>query len=99
LHPDGSVIVADSETSAIRRLDPASGETTTLVGTGLFDFGFRDGPAADARLQHPLGVRTLPDGSLAIADTYNGAIRRYDFTTNEVSTLARGLREPSDILV
>ncbi len=69
------------------------------MGTGLFDFGFRDGPAADARLQHPLGVRTLPDGSLAIADTYNGAIRRYDFTTNEVSTLARGLREPSDILV
>lgn len=99
LHPDGSVIVADSETSAIRRLDPASGEATTLVGTGLFDFGFRDGPAAEARLQHPLGVRTLPDGSLAIADTYNGAIRRYDFTTNEVSTLARGLREPSDILV
>lgn len=99
LHPDGDVIVADSETSAIRRVDPATGEASTLVGVGLFDFGFRDGPAPEARLQHPLGVRTLPDGSLAIADTYNGAIRRYDFATNEVTTLARGLREPSDILV
>ncbi|WP_453985266.1 NHL domain-containing thioredoxin family protein [Brevibacterium casei] len=99
LQPDGTVIVADSETSAIRRLDPATGEASTLVGVGLFDFGFRDGPAAEARLQHPLGVRTLPDGSLAIADTYNGAIRRFDPVTNEVSTLARGLREPSDILV
>src|SRR5699024_12006902 len=29
----------------------------------------------------------------------NGAIRRFDPTTDEVTTLARGLREPSDILV
>ena len=99
LSPDGDVFIADSETSAIRRLDPNTGAVTTLIGEGLFDFGFRDGPAPEARLQHPLGVRSLPDGSIAIADTYNGAIRRYDFTTNEVSTLARGLREPSDILV
>lgn len=99
LTSDGEVLIADSETSAIRRLDPNTGAVSTLIGEGLFDFGFRDGPAAEARLQHPLGVRSLPDGSIAIADTYNGAIRRYDFTTNEVSTLARGLREPSDIFV
>lgn len=99
LGSDGDVFIADSETSAIRRLDPNTGAVSTLIGEGLFDFGFRDGPAAEARLQHPLGVRSLPDGSIAIADTYNGAIRRYDFTTNEVSTLARGLREPSDIFV
>ena len=99
LTSDGEVLIADSETSAIRRLDPNTGTVSTLIGEGLFDFGFRDGPAAEARLQHPLGVRSLPDGSIAIADTYNGAIRRYDFTTNEVSTLARGLREPSDIFV
>src|SRR5699024_9929547 len=99
LAPDGRVLVADSETSAIRRLDPATGEVATLVGVGLFDFGFRDGPADQARLQHPLGVRNLPDGSIAIADTYNGAIRRFDPATDEVTTLARGLREPSDMLV
>ncbi|MDN6666206.1 MAG: redoxin domain-containing protein [Brevibacterium sp.] len=99
LGPDGDVFIADSETSAIRRLDPSTGAVSTLIGAGLFDFGFRDGPAAEARLQHPLGVRSLPDGSIAIADTYNGAIRRFDVNTNEVSTLARGLREPSDIFV
>jgi hypothetical protein len=99
LGPAGEVFVADSETSAIRRLDPATGEVSSLVGVGLFDFGFRDGPAAEARLQHPLGVRSLPDGSVAIADTYNGAIRRFDPKTEEVTTLARGLREPSDIVL
>ena len=99
LSADGTVWLADSETSALRRLDPRDGTVTTQVGVGLFDFGFQDGPAAEARLQHPLGVAELPDGSVAIADTYNGAIRRYDPATETVSTLARGLEEPSDILV
>ena len=99
LSADGTVWLADSETSALRRLDPRDGTVTTQVGVGLFDFGFQDGPAAEARLQHPLGVAELPDGSVAIADTYNGAIRRYDPQTEEVTTLARGLAEPSDILV
>ena len=99
LSADGTVWLADSETSALRRLDPRDGTVTTQVGVGLFDFGFQDGPAAEARLQHPLGVAELPDGSVAIADTYNGAIRRYDPVTETVSTLARGLEEPSDILV
>ena len=71
----------------------------TAVGTGLFDFGFRDGPADEALMQHPLGVAVLPDGSVAVADTYNGAIRRYDPGVGEVTTLARDLAEPSDLLV
>jgi thiol-disulfide isomerase/thioredoxin/sugar lactone lactonase YvrE len=79
--------------------DEAGHVVGTAVGTGLFDFGFVDGPAEKARLQHPLGVAVLPDGSVAVADTYNGAIRRYDPATDEVSTLARDLAEPSDVLV
>ncbi|QXE35726.1 redoxin domain-containing protein [Streptomyces sp. GMY02] len=67
----------------------------TAVGTGLFDFGHRDGPAGQALLQHPLGVTALPDGSVAVSDTYNHALRRYDPATGEVTTLATDLREPS----
>ncbi|MCU1530536.1 MAG: redoxin protein [Arthrobacter sp.] len=99
---DGNIWVADSETSALRKL--AIGEDGAIsvesaVGKGLFDFGFRDGDASMARLQHPLGVTVLPDGSVAIADTYNGAVRRYDPASGTVSTLARGLSEPSDVIV
>jgi thiol-disulfide isomerase/thioredoxin/streptogramin lyase len=88
----------DSETSALRYLD-AEGNLQTAVGEGLFDFGHVDGPAGKARLQHPLGVTVLPDGTVAISDTYNGAIRRYDPVTNEVTTLARDLAEPSGAVV
>ncbi|GAA0391797.1 redoxin domain-containing protein [Micromonospora gifhornensis] len=87
--------VADSESSAIRYVeDDVMG---TSVGQGLFDFGHVDGPAAQALLQHPLGVCALPDGSVLIADTYNGAVRRYDPATGEVSTVATDLAEPSDL--
>ncbi|WPF82135.1 NHL domain-containing thioredoxin family protein [Sanguibacter sp. 4.1] len=100
--PDGSVWLADAETSALRRVDVAddrSATITSLVGQGLFDFGHRDGPAAQALLQHPLGVAALPDGSVLVTDTYNGALRRYDPATDEVTTLVGDLAEPSDALV
>lgn len=90
--------LADSETSALRWVD-LDGTVHTAVGTGLFDFGHRDGPAGQALLQHPLGVTALPDGSVAVADTYNHALRRYDPATGEVTTLATDLREPSDAVL
>ncbi|WP_432041480.1 thioredoxin-like domain-containing protein [Streptomyces cadmiisoli] len=86
--------LADSETSALRWVDP-DGSVHTAVGTGLFDFGHRDGAAEQALLQHPLGVTALPDGSVAVSDTYNHALRRFDPATGEVTTLATDLREPS----
>jgi thiol-disulfide isomerase/thioredoxin len=91
---DGKLWVVDSETSSLRYLD-RSGHLVTVVGTGLFDFGYRDGPAARALLQHPLGVVATLDGPV-ICDTYNSALRRYDPQKNELTTLARdGLSEPS----
>lgn len=108
----GDIWLADSETSSLRVLrageDPQRPEAETLVGEGLFDFGFRDGDPQQARLQHPLGVTALPDGSVLVADTYNGAVRRYrgehsapdgSIVPAEVSTVARGLKEPSDVLL
>jgi len=94
---DGVLWVADAETSALREV--RAGLVATAVGQGLFDFGLRDGPTEEALFQHPLGVAVLPDGSVAVADTYNGAVRRYDPVTRTVSTLASDLAEPSDVLV
>ena len=72
----GTLWFADAETSALRRV--TNDVVTTEVGSGLFDFGHVDGAASEALLQHPLDCCVLADGSVAIADTYNGAIRRFD---------------------
>ncbi|MCF8539635.1 MAG: NHL domain-containing thioredoxin family protein, partial [Candidatus Nanopelagicales bacterium] len=92
-----SVWIVDSETSALREL--GNNMVTTRIGAGLFDFGHIDGAAGDARLQHPLGLALHPDGSLYIADTYNGAIRVFDPDTQTVATVARDLAEPSDLCI
>ena len=78
---------ADSETSAIRSIDlEGPGNTRTWVGTGLFDFGDRDGVGKEAVLQHPLGVH-YADGAVFIADSYNHKIRVLDLKTEEVHTV------------
>jgi thiol-disulfide isomerase/thioredoxin len=89
--------VVDSETSSLRYV--AGDGVHTEAGTGLFDFGFQDGPVDEALLQHPLGVTVLPDGSVAVCDTYNGAVRRYDPAARTMSTIATGLAEPSGAVV
>lgn len=95
---DGATLwIADSETSALRYV--RDGQLQTAVGQGLFDFGHVDGPAGQALLQHPLGVCALADGSVLVADTYNGAVRRLDPATATVSTVESGLAEPSDVVV
>ncbi|GAA2512484.1 NHL domain-containing thioredoxin family protein [Pilimelia columellifera] len=92
--PDGARLwIADSETSALRHV--TDGVLHTVVGQGLFDFGHADGPADQALMQHPLGVCALADGSVLVADTYNGAIRRY--ADGAVTTVDIGLAEPSDV--
>jgi hypothetical protein len=89
--------IADSETSSLRSI--THDIVTTHIGRGLFDFGHVDGPANQALLQHPLGVTALPDGTIAVCDTYNGAIRHYDPATQLVTTAVTRLAEPSGALV
>ena len=43
---DGTLAIADSESSAIRLLDPQTLTVRTVVGKGLFDFGHVDGSSA-----------------------------------------------------
>ncbi|MEZ6141269.1 MAG: thioredoxin-like domain-containing protein [Zavarzinella sp.] len=88
LTTDGTTIfVADSETSSIRAV-PMNGEgrVSTLVGTGLFDFGDEDGVGKEAKLQHCLGV-LYHEGLLYVADTYNSKLKTIDLKTNKVTTI------------
>jgi thiol-disulfide isomerase/thioredoxin len=95
---DGRLWIVDSETSSLRCLDH-SGLLSTTIGTGLFDFGYRDGPTDDALLQHPLGVVATPEGPV-ICDTYNSALRRYTPRSGQLVTLAReDFSEPSGAAV
>ena len=89
LSSDGeSLFIADSEASAIRAAGLGEGGMlTTLVGTGLFDFGDVDGTGDEVRLQHALGV-AYGDGVIYLADTYNNRIKLLDPNDLTVRTIA-----------
>lgn len=95
LATDGrQLYVADAESSAIRAVDlPPGNRVRTLVGTGLFDFGDRDGIGDTARLQHDQGLTWL-HGQLAVADTYNHKLKIVDPKTRIVTTLFGQSRTP-----
>lgn len=93
---------ADSESSAVRFAGLEwDGRVGTIVGTGLFDFGDRDGIGDEVRLQHPQGI-AWHDGVLYLADTYNGKVKRVDPDRRAAETwLGNGgeLREPGGIAI
>jgi DNA-binding beta-propeller fold protein YncE len=95
---------ADAESSAVRALEPddrragrAVGEVHTVVGTGLFDFGDKDGVGDAVRLQHPQGVAVHSSGRLLVADSYNDAIKWVDPVTRRAEAWLRDLHEPGGI--
>ena len=111
LSTDGKTLyVADSESSAVRRVSLGKApEVETLVGKGLFEFGWINGKADDARLQHPLGV-AVDGNDVLVADTYNSAIRTIDLKQRIVADFDGGAftcmdpvckptREPAGIVV
>jgi thiol-disulfide isomerase/thioredoxin len=99
---EGTLYVADSETSAVRAIDLAAGRVRTLVGEGLFDFGDDDGDAEGALLQHCLGVAAI-QGGLLVSDTYNGKIKRLTASSepghSQLRTVLSGLSEPGSVAI
>ncbi len=85
--PDGNLYIAEKRKQRIRKVTP-DGIITTVAGTGeitesswgilgpLGNFSGDGGPASEAALSIPQGVKIGPDGNLYIADTQNDRIRR-----------------------
>jgi thiol-disulfide isomerase/thioredoxin len=82
------IFFADAESSAVRYAVPG-GDVRTLVGTGLFDFGDRDGTGDDARLQHAQGLAWWEARRrLLVADTYNHRVKTVEPETRQAAAFA-----------
>ncbi len=83
---DDIVYFVDSETSSIREIDLKTQYVRTIVGHGLFAFGYKDGKTGESLFQHPLGLCATAN-KIFVADTYNSSIRVIDQDNDSVSTL------------
>ena len=72
----GNVYVAEDGGGRIRRIDTA-GVITTVAGTGTEGFSGEAGSATEVDI-HTLSVAAAADGSVYVADTWNGRVRKID---------------------
>ena len=82
----GQLLIADAGANAIRQLRLSDFSLSPLAGGAPYDFGDADGPGAQARFAHPLGLAA--DGAtLYAADTFNQHLRRINLRDGGVVTL------------
>ena len=88
----GNLIFADARNNRIRKID-TNGIITTIAGNGQNCPGGDGGPAINAGLCFPLGVRLDSAGNLYIADFGGGKIRKVT-PNGTISTFADSLDAP-----
>ena len=77
LDAQGNLLIADTGTQRIRKVS-ATGQITTLAGTGIAAYSGDGALAAGAALNAPMGVVVDVYGSVVVADTGNHRIRQVD---------------------
>ncbi|UCH25717.1 MAG: redoxin domain-containing protein [Trueperaceae bacterium] len=81
----GRLFIADSNHNRIVVTD-LEGRVQTVIGDGKA--GLEDGSFSEARFFRPQGITLAGASTLYVADTENHAIRKIDFATERVETVA-----------
>jgi sugar lactone lactonase YvrE len=82
----GNLYIAETANHVIRKVDTA-GNISTIAGTGTQGISGDTGPATSATLDSPQGL-ALDTANLYIADTHNHRIRKLNFATGIITTIA-----------
>jgi sugar lactone lactonase YvrE len=83
----GTLYIADQSNNRVRAIDLATGLIRTVAGIGSASYNGDGMPATEAALAGPSGLALGKDGTLFIADTFNGRIRAVDAATGVISTI------------
>ena len=83
-----NLYLADTHNQRIRRLNLSTGIITTIAGTGTPGFFGDNGLATAAQLNLPTAIALDKANNLYLADTANHRIRRIDFTSGIITTIA-----------
>ncbi len=83
----GQLYIADQSNNRVRAVDLKTGIIRTVAGMGSAAYDGDGKPATEASLAGPSGL-AVADGTLYIADTFNGRIRTVDLVTGMIATAA-----------
>jgi sugar lactone lactonase YvrE len=88
IRSDGQIIMADRGAHYVFAIDPKTGATRVIVGTGTPGFSGDGGAPTAAQFQNPEWVEYDRLGNLVVADRGNHRVRKIDARTNVVTTIA-----------
>ena len=83
----GILYIADQSNNRVRAVDLATGVICTVAGTGTAVYNGDGAAATEAALAGPSGLALAPNGTLFIADCFNGRIRTVDPVTGLIRTV------------
>ncbi len=83
----GVLHIADQSNNRVRAVDLATGVICTFAGTGMAAYNGDDVAAMETGLAGPSGLALASDGTLFIADSFNGRIRAVDPVTGLIRTV------------
>jgi DNA-binding beta-propeller fold protein YncE len=83
----GSVFVADTLNSCIRKIAADPAHTVTTFAGSCTLYGLQDGAGTAARFSYPMGMSFSPRWGLLVADEQNHVVRTVDPATGAVATL------------
>jgi len=86
LDSSGNMFITDQFNNRIRKVTPG-GTISTVAGNGVAGFAGDGGPAVDAEINTPTGIRGDSAGNLYIADVGNQRIRKVD-SSGTITTIA-----------
>jgi sugar lactone lactonase YvrE len=84
----GNLFIADSGNARVRMVSAATGQITTVAGTGTAGYNGENLAANIAELKQPTSVAVDGEGDLFIADSGSARVREVSATTGEMTTIA-----------
>ena len=84
---EGVLYIADQSNNRVRAVDLATGVIRTVAGTGTAAYNGDGVVATETGLAGPSGLALASDGTLFIADSFNGRIRAVDPATGLIRTV------------
>ena len=84
---EGVLYIADQNNHRVRAVDLSTGVISTVAGTGTAAYNGDGVAATETGLAGPSGLALASDGTLFIADSFNGRVRAVDPVTGIIRTV------------
>ncbi|MFA6149898.1 MAG: T9SS type A sorting domain-containing protein [Chitinophagaceae bacterium] len=84
----GNVYISDQYNQRIRKVTAATGNISTIAGTGSYSYTGDGAAATSATFQNPAGIKIDASGNIFIADLFNHVVRKITASTGNISTVA-----------